>query len=163
MAKGFAIRAWLGLDTKAFSSGLRKAGGQLKGFNKMLRTTNDILRGLSFAAIGVTGIGALTRGITVLKDFQTAMARVKVISQATGKQLEDMTASAREIGATTRFSATEAAEGMKYLAMAGLDADSVMKAIVPTLNLAGAAAVDVGYAADVATNMMTGFKMSVER
>jgi len=162
MAKGFDIRAFLGLDTKKFSRGLNQARGKLTTFQKGLRGLNDTLRGLKFAAVGVTAVGAFSRAITVVKDFQTNMARVGVISQANEDQMKEMTETVRELGATTRFSASEAAGGLQYLAMAGLSADEAMTALPDTLNLAGAAMVSVGEAADIATNILGGFGLGVE-
>jgi len=162
MARGFNIRAWLGLETKSFSKGLTQARGKLTGFQRMLKGTNDVLRGLKFTAIGVTGVGAITRAITVLKEFQTSMARVKVISRATPEEFKKMTEVAREMGATTRFSATEAASSLQYLSMAGLSASQSITALPATMNLAGASMVDMGTSADMVTNILGGFNLKVE-
>jgi TP901 family phage tail tape measure protein len=161
MAKGFNIRAWLGLETKNFRKGLTKAQRGLNKFHRGLRSTNDILRGLKFTAIGVTGVGALSRAITTLKDFETNMARVKVISQATEEEFVELTKTAREIGATTRFSATEAAQGLQFLSMAGLSASESIETLKPVLDLAAAGAIEVGRSADILTNVLAGFNLEV--
>lgn len=159
MAKGFNIRAWLGLDTKSFDKGIKKSRQNLTGFQKGLRGINDTLRGLQFAAIGVTAVGAFSRAITVMKGFETSMARVKVLSGATDDQLVQMEATVRDIGATTKFSAIEGAEGLQFLAMAGLEVDESLAALPSTMNLAGAAMIGVGRSADIVTNVLSGFSL----
>jgi len=161
MAKGFSIRAWLGLDTKQFSKGLKTAQGRMTAFQKGLRATNDVLRGLKFAAVGVTAAGAFSRAVTTVKDFQTQMARVGVISDASEKDLAKLRDTAKTIGETTIFSAAEAAEGLQFLAMAGLDVNESMAALPSTLNLATAGAISLGESADILTNIMAGFGLSV--
>jgi TP901 family phage tail tape measure protein len=120
---------------------------------------NDTLRGLKFAAVGVTAVGAFSRAITVIKDFETNMARVRVITDATPESMAKIEAAARGIGETTRFSASEAASGFQYLGMAGLSVQESMETITPTMNLAGAAMIDVGRSADILTNVMAGFRL----
>ena len=85
------------------------------------------------------------------------MSRVKAISGATGEQLAALTKQARELGATTVWSAKEAAEGMTFLSMAGFNANQTMAAMPGMLSLASAGAVDLGTTADIASNILTGF------
>lgn len=128
--------------------GAQKAGGGVK----LLRTA---LGGL--AAVGVTA--ALTKSVKTMASFGQEMSTVAAVTKATSTQLETMTAAARELGATTRFSATQAAEGMTFLARAGFSTEQVLASIGPTLNLAQAGALDLGRAADIASNVLTGFRL----
>lgn len=160
MAKGFSIRAFLGLDTKQFTRGMKGARGKLTNFQKGLRGINDTLRGLKFAAIGVTAVGAFSRAVNTLKDFQTNMARVKVITEASEDTMLRMTEAARKIGAETRFSASEAASGLQFLGMAGLSAEESLQALPSTLDLAGAGMIGVGRSADIVTNVLAGFNLA---
>jgi TP901 family phage tail tape measure protein len=72
-----------------------------------------------------------------------------------------MSDEAKRLGSTTRFSATDAAEGLKFLARAGFDAQEATRALAGTLNLAQASGIDLGRAADIASNVLTGFRLEV--
>src|SRR5699024_4902744 len=75
------------------------------------------------------------------------------------EQLEDM---AKDLGETTRFSATEASEGMSFLAMAGFETNEILDSMPGLLNLAAAGQLDLGRAADITTNVMSGFNLEAE-
>lgn len=158
---GFNIRATLGLNTTGFNRGLRRSKKQLTTFQSALKGTSNMVKGmLSAFAVGAI-LTQLRSLVTTTSDFADAMARVKVISQANAKQFAMMEKEARRLGATTRFSAVEAAQGFQFLTMAGLSSEQAMEALGSTLDLAGAAMVDVGYAADVTTNLISGFGLQV--
>lgn len=100
--------------------------------------------------------------VNVGKDFEDAMARVQAVSNATDKQFKMMQKEAQRLGATTRYSATEAANALENLTRNGLNAAQATKALEPTLKLAGANALDLATAADIATNTMNAFGLSVK-
>ncbi|RKZ20195.1 phage tail tape measure protein [bacterium] len=127
----------------------QKAGGGVK----LLRTA---LGGL--ATIGIAA--SLAKSVQLLAKFSQEMSTVAAVTKATANEMEDLTAVARELGATTRFSATQAAEGMTFLARAGFEVDEVMSAIGPTLKLAQAGGLGLGRAADIASNVLTGFGLA---
>lgn len=114
-------------------------------------------------AMGVAGM-ALSLGapVKVAADFERSMARVGAVSRASAEDLRRLTATARELGARTSFSASQAAEGMQYLAMAGFSVDQTISAMPGMLNLAAAGAIDLGRAADIASNILTGFGLSAD-
>ncbi|WP_180145684.1 phage tail tape measure protein [Desulfoluna butyratoxydans] len=89
--------------------------------------------------------------------FEQSMAEVKALTGATGKDFEALTASARKLGSTTSFSASEAAQGMKYLGMAGFSTNQIVSAMPGVLNMAKAGAVELGMASDIASDIMSGF------
>ncbi len=105
------------------------------------------------AAAGVGGALAVSTGM----DFGAQMSRVGAVSRATDEQLKALTATARDLGAKTAWSATQAAEGMQYLAMAGFSVEDNMAAMPGMLALASASATDLGRTADVSSNILTGF------
>lgn len=112
------------------------------------------------AIVGIgLGLGAVVR---TLRDFEQAMSTVEAITGATGAQFELLTQKARELGATTRFSATEAADGMTFLARAGFEVDEIFKSIGPTLDLAQAGALGLARAADISSNILKGFRLEAE-
>lgn len=124
--------------------------------------------GTGFAIVGgVIAAGLivpLRNAITTAADFQTAMNLTGVLANVDRasdafKQLEER---AKQLGVTTQFTAVEAAEGMQFLAKAGLDANEVLGAIGPTTNLAAAANLGLARSADIATNILRGFRQNVD-
>ncbi|MDR2503768.1 MAG: phage tail tape measure protein [Deltaproteobacteria bacterium] len=92
-------------------------------------------------------------------DFEYAMSRVAALSGATGEDLELLTATARKLGRDTVFSASQAAEGMQFLAMAGFNVKETIAAMPGVLGMAAAGAIDLGRAADISSNILSGFKI----
>lgn len=133
----------------------KTAGSAMKGYSKYAGGLTAALGLLatSFAALGFPVVEAA--------KFQRKMSEVKAISGATGDAFKAMTAKARELGATTEFTANQAADGLKYLAMAGFNAEESTKALAGVLQLAQAGSMDLGRAADIATNVLTGFGLQV--
>lgn len=95
-------------------------------------------------------------------SFEAAMSRVEAISGASASQLEQLTAKAKELGSTTKFTATEAAGAMNYMAMAGWDAEQMLSGIDGVLSLAAASGEDLGVTADIVTDALTAFKLKAE-
>lgn len=94
--------------------------------------------------------------------FEQQMSKVGAISRAGGADLDRMTQTARELGATTPWSARQAAEGMEYLAMAGFNVNQTIAAMPGLLELATAAGSDLGRTSDIASDMLTGFGMGAD-
>src|SRR5690606_25493246 len=95
-------------------------------------------------------------------DFQAGMNQVRAVSGATGDELAALETQAKELGRTTQFSASEAADGMGYLAMAGFEANEILGSMPSVLQLAAAAQMDLGRAADITSNILTGYGMEVD-
>ncbi|PRS16548.1 phage tail tape measure protein [Bacillus paralicheniformis] len=122
---------------------------------------------LKAAGAAVTGFGgamALGLGMAVktTADFESAMSRVGALSGATGKQLESMTQTAEHLGATTAFTATQAAEGMQFLAMAGYKTNDIIAAMPGLLATAAAGQTDLATTADITSNILSGFGLQAE-
>lgn len=116
--------------------------------------------GLPLAAgAAATAVGGQV--LTASKDFEAAMNDVKAVSGATGQEFEAMSDQARELGSTTQFSATEAADALGYLSQAGLDAKESTQALPGTLDLAAASGMDLAQAADISTNILSGMGMEI--
>ncbi|MCS1350325.1 phage tail tape measure protein [Mechercharimyces sp. CAU 1602] len=117
------------------------------------------------AALAVGGAVAIGIGgsTAVAATFEQAMSRVKAISGANESQFKKLEDAARQLGETTSFSASEAASGMEYLAMAGFDTTEIIAAMPGVLNLAKSGAIDLGTAADITSNILTGFGMSADQ
>lgn len=114
---------------------------------------NPIAQGAAF--LGVSA--GLADTVNTYKDFESMMSQVKAISGATGKEFEDLTAKAQEMGSTTKFTATEAAEAMNYMAMAGWKPEQMTSGISGIMNLAAASGEDLGTTSDIVTDALTAF------
>lgn len=106
---------------------------------------------------------ALKQGAETLEEFDDKIQKVGAVSSATAEQLGMIERKAKEMGAKTRFSATEAADGMQKLAMAGMDVDEIFGALPATLNAAAAEGIDLGTAADISTNVLAAFGGEVDQ
>lgn len=95
--------------------------------------------------------------LTIAADFEATMSRVAAVSGATETELAALTKQARELGATTVWSASDAAEGMTYLSMAGFNTEQMLQAMPGMLDLASAGGIDLANAADIASNVLSGF------
>ncbi|RIJ15945.1 phage tail tape measure protein [Henriciella mobilis] len=133
----------------------------VQAFNNISTSANNMGRTLAGAASALALAAGAAAGIRVLAGFSQAMSTVQAVTQATEAQIASLTDRARELGATTRFSATQAAEGMLFLARAGFDTEQVLGSIEGTLQLAQAGNLDLGRAADIASNVLQGFRLEV--
>lgn len=95
-------------------------------------------------------------------DFEDAIAQVGAVANASDEDLKKLTDTARQLGRDTSFSASQAAEGMKYLAMAGFDAKETIAAMPGMLDLAAAGNTDLGTTADVASDILSAFKLKAD-
>lgn len=118
--------------------------------------------GLVDVAAGIFALGkAGSAPISLSADFQTSMNQVSAVSGAVGNDLEALRQQALELGRTTQFTTSQAADAMGFLAMAGFDADQILGAMPGTLQLAASAQMDMARAADVVTNILTGYNKEV--
>lgn len=129
---------------------------------KMQRTTVNAAGAMRTALASVGGALVLGSAIRTLAEFEQSMATVKAVTGATEEQFRQMTEVAKDLGATTRFTASQAADGLLMLARAGLSAEQAMAALPDTLNLAQSGALDLGDAADIVTNVLSGMRLEVD-
>ena len=92
-------------------------------------------------------------------DFEQSIANVGAVSNASDEDMQKLTETARQLGRDTMYSASQAAEGMKYLAMAGFNTEQTISAMPGLLNLAAASATDLGTTSDIASDILTAFNM----
>lgn len=146
-----------------FISDFKNASKSVQGFVKDNEKAFESMRKVGKVAMaGGLAIGAgLGFAVKTAATFEAAMSEVGAISGASAKDMKLLEATAREWGATTSFSATEAAEGLKYMALAGWDVDQMMGGIGPILHLAEAGALDLGRASDLVTDSMAGLGLEV--
>lgn len=116
----------------------------------------------SAAVIGVASVAAVKKTIDVGKSFEAGMSEVQAISGASGKDLEKLSAKAKQMGATTKFSATESATALKYMAMAGWKTNQMVSGLSGVMNLAAASGEDLGTVSDIVTDSMTAFGLKAK-
>ncbi|MGN1198085.1 MAG: phage tail tape measure protein, partial [Acetatifactor sp.] len=105
-------------------------------------------------------IGLGTAAVKTAADFDSAMAQVQAVSGASGDEFEALREKAREMGASTKFSATEAAEAMNYMAMAGWKTSDMLSGIEGIMNLAAASGEDLATTSDIVTDALTAFGLT---
>ena len=110
--------------------------------------------------LGVVGLG--TAAVKTAADFDSAMSKVAAVSGATGSDLEALRDKAREMGEKTKFSASEAAEAMNYMAMAGWKTEDMLSGIEGVMNLAAASGEDLATTSDIVTDALTAFGLTAK-
>ena len=110
--------------------------------------------------LGVVGLG--TAAVKTAADFDSAMSKVAAVSGATGSDLEALRDKAREMGEKTKFSASEAAEAMNYMAMAGWKTEDMLSGIDGVMNLAAASGEDLATTSDIVTDALTAFGLTAK-
>ena len=118
---------------------------------------------LRSALLGLGGALVLTSAVRQIASFEQAMSTVRAVSGATESQWKSLTETARELGATTRFTATQAAEGMVELARAGFEVSEVLESVDDTLMLAQAGALGLAQAAEITVSALRGFRLDADQ
>ena len=136
--------------------GARAVNTSLRGVEANAKRLGGVLL-RTFALVGA-GVG-FASSISTLRSFGQEMSTVRAITGANEAQFLALREEAKRLGATTRFSAAQAAEGMLFLARAGFTVDQVMASTEDSLRLAQAGALDLGSAADIASNILTAFRI----
>ena len=129
---------------------MEKTGDAISGAGKKLMPVSG----------AVAGLGAIS--VKTAADFDTAMSKVAAVSGATGEDFDKLRAKAREMGSKTKFSASEAAEAMNYMAMAGWKTEDMLSGVEGIMNLAAASGEDLATTSDIVTDALTAFGLSAE-
>ncbi|MFW0909612.1 phage tail tape measure protein [Bacillus altitudinis] len=158
------IVARLTLESSQFSAGVSQAENQMQQMGNSAKSLSTQMGLIQTAALAVGGAVVAGIGVSVktAADFEQAMSKVQSISGATGQDFQDLQNIAMKLGETTKFTATEAAQGLQYLAMAGFSVKDQVGSLPAVLNMAAAASVDMGTSADIVSNIMTGFGIASE-
>lgn len=144
-------------ELKESGQNLDDLGGKLEAVGGKLNSAGNTLIGLSAPIVAFAGY-ATKAGI----DFEQGMAKVQAISGATGSELQALTEKAKEIGESTQWSSTQAAEGLQYLSLAGWDTQSMLAGITPIVNLATASTENLGTVSDIVSDALTAFGLSAK-
>lgn len=168
-------------EVRRFDASLDQLGPTLGRFHSHARNSNrfftNIARGAASAGAAVAGLlvgplvrlgvalGGIAGGAVVVRTFaafEDRMARVQAVTRATTKDFVQLQQQARDLGASTKFSASEAAEGMEFLGRAGFSTAKIIGAMPGLLDLSAAAALGLGRAADITSNIMSAFAIPAE-
>ena len=129
---------------------MEAVGNSIAGAGKKMMGVTTVIGGVGVAAVKTAA------------DFDSAMSQVAAVSGATGKDFDALRNNAREMGAKTKFSATEAAEAMNYMAMAGWKTEDMLDGIEGVMNLAAASGEDLATTSDIVTDALTAFGLSAK-
>lgn len=151
-----------GRKAERFGRSTGKASREADALSRVAASGVSRLAALGGAAAGAAASLAVIGTIRIGAGFEEQMSGVLAITRATDDQFKALEETARDLGATTVFSAQQAAEGMEFLARAGFNAEQIIGALPGTLDLAAAGALDLGSAADIASNVLQGFRLNVE-
>jgi len=171
MANIGKLTAHIGMDTAGLKADAARAQGILGRFSVMgtrgigaVAASVTKLGGL-LATIGggIAVIGALKKIITTGAEFEQTMTTVAGVMRATREEMDQLTEAARRMGETTEWTASQAGEALRFLGMAGFQADQAIAALPGTLDLATAGGLDLGRAADIASNALTAMQLPVEQ
>ena len=134
---------------------IASAGESLKSAGDKVSAAGEALLPAS-AAITALGVAAVKTGA----DFDSSMSQVAAVSGATGDDFDKLREKAREMGAKTKFSASEAADAMNYMAMAGWKTEDMLNGIEGIMNLAAASGEDLATTSDIVTDALTAFGLT---
>ncbi|MGO3751214.1 MAG: phage tail tape measure protein [Peptoniphilaceae bacterium] len=155
-----SIVAALELDTGNFSQKLLKAKSEADGIGSKLKGYGDGLESLGKGlTLGITApVAALGAGIVKTSmDFESGMSKVKAISGASAEDMVKLSDKAKEMGSTTKFSATESSEALSYMAMAGWKTNEMLDGLPGVMNLAAASGEDLATVSDIVTDALSAF------
>ena len=161
----FDLYAKISLDQSEYDKGLanseskaHKLGGKIKNGLVTVGKVSAAAIGAATTAVGGFAVSAINAG----KDFDASMAQVAATMGTTVDQIGDLRDFAQEMGRTTAFSATQAADALNYMALAGYDATTSMQMLPNVLNLAAAGGIELAQASDMVTDAQSALGLSLE-
>lgn len=156
----FELFVKIGADISGAQDGIKKVGDEATSLNSKLANAAKgfgkfAVKAIGWASTAVSAVGGYVTKVGA--DFESAMSEVSAISGATGAELDALTQKAKEMGASTKFSASESAEAFKYMAMAGWETSDMLDGISGVMNLAAASGEDLAEVSDIVTDAITAF------
>lgn len=142
-----------------------QARASAENASKYWESAGNKIKNVASVAAKVAGAALVAGGSAAIKvgsDFEAGMSEVQAISGASGKDLQALTNVAKEMGATTKFSATQSAEALKYMAMAGWKTQQMVSGLPGVMNLAAASGEDLGTVSDIVTDALSAFGLQAK-
>lgn len=150
-----------GLDWHGTRDGAKAAKEAGDGYTTLKNVMANLAsQGIAMAASGLKNLAASV--VEIGSTFETSMSKVSALSGATGTELESLEAKARELGASTTFSASQAADALGYMALAGWDTTQMLDGVGAVLTLAQAGEMDLAAASDLVTDYLSAFGMQAD-
>lgn len=157
----FDLAAKISLDTSEFESGISAAKNSFQGLSSTAVAVGNAIYDVAKSA--AQSVGSLAKSIVeVGSSFDSSMANVAAISGAAGDELDSLREKAKEMGSTTKFSASEAADAFSYMAMAGWKTEDMLSGIDGIMSLAAASGEDLATTSDIVTDALTAFGLAAE-
>lgn len=150
----FEMYAKLGFDSSSFSSGLSAASSAFSGFSSLIQS--------GFSMLSQSAGAFINDSIQTGMQFDSAMSQVAATMGVTVDEVQELRDFAKEMGSTTAFSASQAAEALNYMALAGYDAQKSMEMLPTVLNLAASGGMQLGRASDMVTDAQSALGLSME-
>ena len=136
---------------------MQDMGDKIKGVGQGMTNL-----GQTFAPVSAAAAAGLTASGKAFMDFEAGMSKVAAISGATGDDLAALTEKAKEMGATTKFSALDSSSAFSFMAMAGWKTEQMLEGIAPIMNLAAASGEDLALTSDIVTDALTAFGLKAQ-
>lgn len=147
---------------KEASEAASETGKMGDGLKTALAVAGGNIAAQAISKIASAAADAAKYVVEVGSNFEAAMSEVEAISGAAGSELDQMSQKAKDLGSTTKFSATEVAEGFKYMSLAGWSTSQMLSSIDGIVNLAAAAEIDLAEASDMVTDYLSAFGLSAD-
>lgn len=148
----------LGTQMQVAGEKIQAVGEKIKGIGDKLAAVGQSMTTYVTTPI----VGGFTAAIKTTADFDAAMSKVQAVSGATAGEVDQLRAKAKEMGETTKFSASESAEALNYMAMAGWKTDDMLNGLAGVMNLAAASGEELGTTSDIVTDALTAFGMQAD-
>ncbi|RDY22885.1 phage tail tape measure protein [Romboutsia maritimum] len=171
MNLGSAI-GYLELNTDRWQRGFQTAQSQMRtmidssqSMGNRFQAAGQVMQNVGsnmskFVTLPLTGIGAAS--VKIAADFESSMSKVRAVTGANGQDMKKLESLAREMGATTKFSASEAADALNYMGMAGWKTQDMMDGLPGVLDLAAAGGTDLSLTSDIVTDGLTGLGLTAK-
>ena len=159
----FTLMAEISIDNKNYNSKIDESGKKTESVASRMGKATKVAGAVIAGGLGVAA-GAATK---VGMDFEASMDQVAatmgIVGDASDSNFKKLSDAAKQMGATTKYSASESAEALNYLALAGYDTDKAISALPKVLNLAAAGGIDLAYASDLVTDSMSALGIETDQ
>ncbi len=154
----FKLLGRIAIDSSGVDEAIDKVAGKVEAAGQKMSSFGDKMSSVgNKLTLGVTAplVAIGTKAVQTAANFEAAMSEVSAISGATGEDFDKLEQLAKKMGETTKFSASESADALKYMAMAGWKTEDMLGGLEGVLNLAAAAGADLGTTSDIVTDALT--------
>lgn len=164
------VSVGISADSSAMQKALEDAKNKTKKFGTKFNETMtsvgkksvDVAKSVAKIGLAVSA-AAIGKTVQTYTAYETEMLKVKAVTSASEEQFAALSDQVKELGATTSFSASQAAEAQRFLGMAGFETNEILKATPSLLSLAAAGSLELGAAADITSNILTGMGLSADQ